>query len=122
MNTTKLINSVAIVFSLFIFLIGMFFLFTDYQPIVGTGSSMEPVYYQHDLMVMDTEGFEVEEGDIIRYSYQDIDVGHKVVEVNKDYYRTRGVNNEGLDKVKVTDEMITGEVVFILPVSPKRLP
>jgi len=117
---TKIVYVVALLLSLSVFVAGIGFLVTDYKPLVADGQSMEPVYFEKDLLILDTEGFTVEEGDLIRYEYNDKQIGHEVVEVEENYYITKGVNNPERDPIQVYPDMVNGEIVAVFPVSPLR--
>ena len=94
----------------------------DYRYLYATdayGFSMLPTIHSGDLLVValkDSPYFNPETGDILVYSYNEkINVAHRLVRVEGDYYIFKGDNNNYYEKVP--EDAIIGEVIEVIPSS-----
>lgn len=91
--------------------------FGEYFPAVVISGSMEPVMMTNSLNLCKKATIEdIEVGDIVAFTYYNEMVTHRVIEKYTDendewYLRTKGDNNDFVDKVLVRDHMIRGKVV-----------
>jgi len=66
------------------------------------GLSMYPQLYTGDMIIIQTidhPEFSILVGDIIVYQKEEHNVGHRVLQINEDYYVTKGDNNIGYETV-----------------------
>ncbi|MFB6190722.1 MAG: signal peptidase I [Candidatus Nanohaloarchaea archaeon] len=91
------------------------------KPVVSVVScSMYPQLHVGDLLVVRGTGFDsIEEGDIIVYSTEEMEIPvvHRVVEKHETYLETKGDNNPAqLEFEKnVTADQVRGKVLFKIP-------
>ena len=91
--------------------------FGDYFPAVVVSGSMEPVMMTNSLNLCQKATIDdIEVGDIVAFTYYNEMVTHRVIEKYTDeneewYLRTKGDNNNFVDKVLVRDYMIRGKVI-----------
>lgn len=89
----------------------------DYFPAVVVSDSMEPVIMTNSInLCVKATMDDIEVGDIVAFTYYNEMVTHRVIEKYTDendgwYLRTKGDNNDFVDKVLVRDYMIRGKVI-----------
>jgi signal peptidase len=84
--------------------------------IIVTGRSMEPTYYDGDLVVARTETPKI--GDVVVYrpkGYQGAQVVHRIVGGTPDSWVIQGDNNSWVDPFDVTSHDIVGVVKLHIP-------
>ncbi len=112
-------NKYIYILFLSLLLIGGWFFFTEYSPLLVTTGSMEPKIPQGSLVLVGTETT-ARKGEVITYKTEKGSlVTHRVVEIEKvgweNFYKTKGDANEFLDNMLVSSHDIKGKVVFVLP-------
>lgn len=117
MNLKHVLDAVAIFFIIsnatYFGMIGMTYNM-DYNIGVGSGESMEPVIAECDVIVFVGNDFEdAEKGDIIVYEGQGRMVAHEYIGASV----AKGINNEEIDPVAVSESNYRGEVQAVLPTS-----
>lgn len=89
----------------------------DYFPAVVVSGSMEPVIMTNSInLCVKATMNDIEVGDIVAFTYYNEMVTHRVIEKYTDennewYLRTKGDNNDFVDKIYVRDYMIRGKVI-----------
>jgi hypothetical protein len=80
------------------------------QPAVGTGSSMQPVYGEHTMLVIKPLPYDqLRAGMTVAYvSRQGVRVVHRLVELTEGGWRVMGLNNERADAELVTRKNLLG--------------
>lgn len=109
------IGKAVILFALCIFLLAIF------NIRIGTviGISMEPTLSAGDVIIYSSGHYGI--GDIIIFEHpKGYKILHRVVATNGEDCRTKGDNNESLDKYIIFEEMILGKIRVIIPGIAKR--
>lgn len=83
-----------------------------YSVSVTQGESMEPVINEGDLLIVDN-GEMPSEGDIVAFKGQNRAIAHEYMGGGV----AKGVNNEEIDPVQVTDKNTIGTVEVVIPTS-----
>ena len=81
------------------------------------GISMNPLYYQGDLVVVQRTG-DYKVGDIIGYhsaKLRDSIVLHRIIEVDEGHFVTQGDNNSFIDPDRPTEADVVGEAWLHVP-------
>lgn len=85
---------------------------------VGTGSSMEPVIHNGDMLVIlydHSPSFALDVGDILVYWYStDMAVGHRIIDIREDKYYVQGDNNPNRDNICVSSDAVVGKIIGII--------
>ncbi|WP_141212216.1 S24/S26 family peptidase [Halorubrum ezzemoulense] len=90
------------------------YLVDTYRLGVGSGDSMEPVISPCDTIIYENNDFEdAEKGEIIVYEGQGRMVAHEYMGSSV----AKGINNEDIDPVAVSESNYRGEVQDVLPTS-----
>jgi signal peptidase len=89
------------------------------QPTIVSGVSMSPTLDAGDVVITrDVPAEEIEVGDIIRFRRQDIQIIHRVVDVEKEsgryYFVTQGDANN-VEDPPVLEGQLEGKVILIVP-------
>ena len=82
---------------------------------VVLSGSMEPCIKAGGIVYTDTNKKNPKPGDIITYELAGTQVTHRVVRVEKGAFITRGDANNAEDAKPVTQEQVTGTVLFSIP-------
>ena len=85
--------------------------------VVSTGS-MEPEIKTGSIVFSTLQNQEINKGDIIVFTSpdnQEITIIHRVMDIEKEEYTTKGDNNDSEDDWTVYKEDIKGEVIFKVP-------
>ena len=82
--------------------------------------SMTPNINKGDIVIVDTKApYNIEEGDPIAYTHENIIVVHRVVKKqefhNQTIYYTKGDANNNIDDLVIEEDMIIGKVRFRIP-------
>ncbi len=113
MKTINRILSYIFILTIIIFTLYLVLNFRLY--IVATGS-MQPTFKLDELVVVKCSNVDTEYkvGDIITYydSSIDIDVTHRIVEINNNEIYTKGDNNNARDLHPTTRDKIVGKVIW----------
>lgn len=105
----------------FIVLFGLFVGgFLAYKPVAVMSGSMEPIYYRGDAVIVEKISQEnvknLKKYDIIEYRIEGKLVLHRIVSIREEdgklYFKTKGDNNNANDNYEVTEDLITGKVLF----------
>ena len=91
--------------------------FFGYKLFVITSESMEPTFYEGDIVFV-KETNDYINGDIITYEIgnTDIPTTHRIIETyNNNSYLTQGDNNSFTDPSPIAKDSIIGEVVYSIP-------
>ena len=105
-----------IIFSILIILVAGIF---KYKMVAIASDSMNPVYYRGDAVIYEkVKPFEVLEGEILAFKYDNILVTHRVMKIVEDdkgrRFITKGDNNEIADAYEVRDENVVGVVRYVV--------
>ncbi len=87
--------------------------FMGYSVFKVISDSMAPTIVKNDVIIVKIKS-EIKKNDIITYKLKDDFITHRVVEIKKDSYITRGDSNNVGDS-PVSKDIIVGKVVKILP-------
>jgi len=81
-------------------------------PVVGTGSSMQPVYGDNTMLVVRPIDYDLlQAGMTVAYvDHNGVRVVHRLIEKVADGWRVMGLNNERVDNELVTRKNLIGEV------------
>ena len=118
-TNSKIVNT-----SLIAFVILLLCLVSQIFPycIIGVGSgSMEPELSLGDAVIVHklSNNEKIQEGQIIVYNVNNIQVIHRVVEIknvgDETYYKTKGDANNAIDDINITEDDIYGIVKFKIP-------
>ena len=109
----KFIILLFIVFTVFV--LGMYL--CGKEPAIIVTGSMKPKLGPGTICFIDKEYpfKEFKVGDILVYMSKDKKVVHRVVEVTKDGYRTKGDANEKVDVKEITEDIYYGKCIFYIP-------
>ena len=107
-EASKIIASVII-----LLIVGAFFITTNLEIVVS--GSMEPTVKTGSLAVISKEIEEVKEGDIISYDLGSKKVLHRVIEVKKEGFITKGDNNKSEDFGIISNNKVNGKYLFSIP-------
>ncbi|WP_051348515.1 signal peptidase I [Peribacillus kribbensis] len=88
-----------------------------YKPLTVLTNSMQPRINAGDMvLVKEKEGSDVKKGDIITFRISDKKlITHRVYQVTKEGFVTKGDNNNVKDDWVIKPESLLGQVKFILP-------
>lgn len=85
------------------------------KPMMVLSGSMEPYIKTGSIVYTNTNDINPEIGDVITYRIMDEHVTHRVIDMDGEYYITKGDNNDGTDVEPVSLSQISGKVVFSIP-------
>lgn len=89
------------------------------EPAIKTASVVFVLPRNNPIMVSPAEGPRYEIGEVISYGEGKEVFTHRVVDIKMEggryYYQTKGDANEAVDVGKVSDEMVVGRVVGVVP-------
>lgn len=91
-----------------------------YQTLVIGSESMLPIIAKGDVVLIErlknTEKDKVQIGEVLVYKYDGKIICHRVTNVlkrdNGVFYKTKGDNNENVDKIVISREQVIGKVLF----------
>ncbi len=87
--------------------------FFDYAIFEVVSNSMSPEINKDDVVIVKISS-KINKGDVITYKMQDAFVTHRVLEINKNHYLTKGDANNTND-APVNNENVVGKVVRTIP-------
>lgn len=90
-----------------------------YQMIAIASDSMNPIYYRGDAIIYVKEkASNINKGDILVFEYDNKIITHRVVDIikigNKNYFQTKGDNNENADPKLISEANVWGKVKYIV--------
>jgi signal peptidase len=91
--------------------------FAGWSPVVVTSDSMTPLIRSGDLVLLDDNAADLDEGTVIAFEREDQLVTHRIVDVWADgSYRTRGDANDGPDAEPIDPADVVGNGRLLVPV------
>ena len=126
MKNSKVVNNVVNFILIFIFIIIILsfisiksdkaFDFIGFRVYTVLSGSMKPEINPGDIVFVTNNGKnDLSEGDIITFREADNIITHRIVDITKDGYITKGDNNNSIDLFTVSYENIIGRVLFHIP-------
>lgn len=91
-----------------------------YSTAILTSGSMEPALCVNDLILIHRQST-YEEGDIITFADGESLVTHRIIEKDRNSYRTQGDANNSADSTPVSRESIKGKVILRVPGAGKLI-
>lgn len=86
------------------------------RPYTVLSGSMKPEMDPGDVVFVTNRGKnDLNEGDIITFYENNTIITHRIVEITKEGYTTKGDNNNSIDIFTVKQENIIGKVLFHIP-------
>lgn len=85
------------------------------KPYVIMSGSMLPDYPVGAVCIINQDKVSPSEGDVISYDTEEKNILHRVVDITKDGYITKGDNNDVEDPEPVKQEQVCGTCVMLLP-------
>ena len=94
--------------------------FLAYKPVAVMSGSMEPIYYRGDVVIVEKIAQEnvknLKKYDIIEYRIEGKLVLHRIMSIREEngklFFTTKGDNNNANDNYEVTEDLISGKVLF----------
>lgn len=121
-DTIKSNSFILIVFLIVfvLFIIGVF----KYKPVAIASNSMQELISRGDIVIVKkmnkNELNKLKLYDIIEYKLDNVSIIHRIISIErysdgKIIYKTKGDNNDIIDKLSVSEEQIIGKVTFKIP-------
>ncbi|MDD6311637.1 MAG: signal peptidase I [Firmicutes bacterium] len=111
----KVTGNIVTGISILIILAATLLFFMHIKPAAVLSGSMEPEISTGSLVLIDTKDRDIEEGDIIAFSVEDMIVTHRAVRKTPDGWVTKGDANDSEDTRRVMESEIKGTVEIWIP-------
>lgn len=106
------------VFELLLLSVGVFFFWcqiTNIDAYIVLSGSMNPTIETGSIVLVDNAEKDYVIGDVVTYRIADQLITHRIVEIQKDLYRTKGDANMLPDSVFIHKNQILGKVIYEIP-------
>lgn len=117
MKVIELARSIMAGLSALIILAGVLCSLLNYEPAIVMSGSMEPTYHTGSVVLVDKDKkSDVRVGDAIAFDNGGTYITHRIINICKEGFITKGDANESEDPWIVPADDVRGKVVFSIPI------